>query len=329
MVRALVVSSKDAVADFADLPLSDFPDHPVTVRITHSSMNYKDALALTGRSPIVRAFPMVLGIDLAGIVETDGSSRFANGDAILATGYGLGELHWGGYSEVARLKPEWVVRRPPGLAASDAMSVGTAGLTAMLCLQALEDFGLRPEHGPVLVTGAAGGVGSLAVFFLARAGFTVAAATGRPGEETFLRSLGASEIVDRGELLKEPKMLGKERWAGAVDVAGGVVLANVLAGIRYGGAVAACGLVNSMSLPASVAPFILRGVALLGVDSVQTPADRRQRAWARIAGMIEPDRLRALTSRHAIDDAKQLAPVLLAGEVRGRVVLDVSGRERP
>lgn len=325
MIKAIVLKSKELAASPAltALNLAEYPDHSVSVRISHSSMNYKDALALTGKGPILRSFPIIPGIDLAGTVQEDRSGRFEAGDEIVATGHGLGEVHWGGYAEFGRFKPEWLLPRPPSLTAHETMAIGTAGLTAALCILALESRGVSPSQGPVLVTGAAGGVGSIAVALLAHAGFTVIAATGRPGEADFLRELGAAEIIDRQMLADEKKPLSKEQWIGAIDVAGGAILAGVLAGTKYGGTVAACGLANGMALNATVAPFILRGVGLLGIDSVMATRTQRERGWARVAADLDRAKLAALALTKRIEDAIDCAPQFLAGQVRGRIVLDL------
>ena len=322
MVRALIQRQKAGSAVWEDISEDEFPAEAVTVRVTHSALNYKDALALTGRSPIFRAFPMVGGVDLAGVVVADASGTFAAGTQVLATGHGLGETHWGGYAQLARLKPEWLIPIPDALSPLEAMTIGTAGLTAMLSVLALERFGVAKDDGPILVTGATGGVGSQAVLLLAIRGYHVVAATGRPQQEgAYLRELGAAEILDRSELEGEPKPLAKERWAAAVDVLGGRALANVLSGLRYGGAVAASGLAQSMSLPATVAPFILRSVSLLGVDSVALPRSRREEAWAHLAHMVSGGLLNCIRSLHSFSDVQSLAVDLLDQKGRGRIVL--------
>jgi acrylyl-CoA reductase (NADPH) len=322
MVRALIQRDKTSRAAWEDVSEDEFPAEAVTVRVTHSALNYKDALALTGRSPIFRAFPMVGGADLAGTVVADASGGYAPGAQVLATGHGLGETHWGGYAELARLKPEWLIPIPDTLSPVEAMTIGTAGLTAMLSVLALERFGVTKDGGPILVTGATGGVGSQAVLLLAMRGYQVVAATGRPQQEgAYLRELGAAEIMDRSELESEPKPLAKERWAAAVDVLGGRALVNVLSSLRYGGAVAASGLAQSMSLPATVAPFILRSVSLLGVDSVALPRSRREEAWAHLADMVSGGLLDRIRSLHSFSDVQSLAVDLLDQKGRGRTVL--------
>ncbi|MEE7477929.1 MDR family oxidoreductase [Methylobacterium hispanicum] len=308
---------------FRDFDEADFMDGDVTVRVTHSGLNYKDGLALTGRSPVVRRFPMIPGIDFAGVVEASADPAYRPGDAVVLTGWGVGETHLGAYAEKARVRGAWLVPLPDGLTAEQAMAIGTAGYTAMLSLMALEAHGLRPEHGPALVTGASGGVGSVAVALLARAGWHVIASTGREGEAAYLRGLGAAEIIDRAELSVPGKPLAKERWAAAVDAVGSTTLANVLAGTRADGAVAACGLAQGMDLPTSVAPFILRGVALLGINSVTTPQPKRREAWARLAAELDLDKLAAMTTRVGLQAVGRLGEEILSGKVRGRTVVTI------
>ena len=302
--------------------LPEVAEGAVRVAVSHSTLNYKDALAITGSSPVVRQFPMVPGIDLAGQVLTSQDARFQAGDAVLLNGWGVGETHWGGLAQQARVRGDWLQRLPTGLTAHDAMAIGTAGYTAMLCVMALQERGVAPAAGPVLVTGANGGVGSIAVALLARLGFEVHASTGRPQEAEHLKRLGAAQIVDRTELNAPGKPLQKERWAAAVDSVGSHTLANVCASIRYGGCVAACGLAQGLDLPASVAPFILRGVALLGIDSVYAPMARREQAWQRLAQELPRQLLQDNTQTVGLDEVIALAPRLLAGQVRGRVVVD-------
>lgn len=301
-----------------DLMLGD-----VTVAVSHSTLNYKDGLALTGRAPVVRQFPMVPGIDFAGVVEESADARFKRGDRVLLNGFGVGETHFGGYSEYARVKGAWLVPLPPRFSAAEAMAIGTAGYTAMLAVLQLESAGVTPDKGPILVTGAAGGVGSLAISILSKLGYRVLASTGRPEEESYLRELGAAEVLPRSELTCESKPLAKERWIGAIDSVGSRTLANVLASTCYGGAVAACGLAGGMDLPASVAPFILRGVSLLGVDSVQAPMPRRLRAWERLAQDVDKAKLAALSRTISLGQVRQAAEDILAGKVRGRLVVEL------
>ena len=296
----------------------------VTVRVRHSTINFKDGLAITGTSPVVRRFPMVPGIDFAGTVEQSTDPRFRSGDEVVLTGWGVGEVHMGGLAEKARVKADWLLPLPSGLTTAQTMAIGTAGLTAMLALLALERHGVTPAMGPALVTGAAGGVGSIALMLLKKAGFHVIASTGRPAEAAFLKSLGADEIIDRAELSGPGRPLGKERWAVAFDAVGSHTLANVLAQTRYGGAVAACGLAQGMDLPASVAPFILRGVSLLGIDSVMCPTALRSAAWQRLTSDLDLQRLATLTTVIGLDDAIASAHAILAGKVRGRLLVEMA-----
>jgi acrylyl-CoA reductase (NADPH) len=298
-------------------------DGDVTVAVSHTTVNYKDGLALTGSSPVVRRWPMVPGIDFAGTVSASTDERFAPGDQVVLNGWGVGETHLGGYAERARVPGGWLVPLPEAFTPAQAMAIGTAGYTAMLCVLALERHGLTSDGGPVLVTGASGGVGSVAVALLSSLGHEVIASTGRLDEADYLRSLGASEVLDRAELSEPGRPLGKERWAAAVDSVGSHTLANVLAGTRYGGTVAACGLAQGMDLPASVAPFILRGVTLAGVDSVMAPLPARLAAWDRLARDLDTSKLDAITETRPLADAPGLAPEILAGRIRGRVVLTV------
>jgi len=302
----------------------DLPEGEVLVRVSHSTLNYKDALAITGKSPVVRSFPMVPGIDFAGTVERSADARFAPGDTVLLNGWGLGETRWGGLAGYATARADWLVALPAGMTTQQAMSIGTAGYTAMLCAMALELHGVLPDAGPVLVTGANGGVGSLAIALLARRGYTVTASTGRPEEADHLHALGASAIMDRTALGAPGKPLQKENWAAAIDCVGSHTLANVLASTRYGGVVAACGLAQGMDLPATVAPFILRGVTLVGVDSVYAPLARRREAWQRLAAELPPEVVERNTRVIGLNEAVTLAPELLAGRVRGRVVVDMN-----
>jgi acrylyl-CoA reductase (NADPH) len=308
-------------ARLAELDEADLPEGSVSVDVTYSSLNYKDALAITGSAPIARSFPMVAGIDLAGVVSTSDDPDHAAGETVVATGYGLGERHWGGLAQRARLDGDWLVPLSEAFSPRQAMAIGTAGFTAMLCVLALEDHGVE---GEILVTGANGGVGSLAVAILAKLGHHVIASTGRPELADGLRELGAAEIIDRAELSEPGRPLAKERWAGAVDTVGGQTLANVCASTRYGGTVAACGNVAGMSFPGSVAPFILRAVTLAGADSVQTPRPRRLEAWRRLSSDLDPSLLDSLTSEIGLTEVLDTAHELLDGRVRGRVVVDTS-----
>jgi acrylyl-CoA reductase (NADPH) len=325
--RALVLSKSGEVveAGWRDLETSDLMDGEVLVRVSHTTINYKDGLALTGKAPVVRRWPMIPGIDLAGTVEASDHPAFKPGDPVILNGWGIGETHYGGYAGFARVRGDWLIKRPPAFSPAQAMAVGTAGYTAMLAVMALEDHGVRPDKGPVLVTGAAGGVGTVAVAVLSKLGYEVIASTGRKEQEgAFLRELGAREVIDRSELSGRPRPLGKERWQGAVDVAGSDNLANVLSMTRYGGTVAACGLAQGMDLNTSVAPFILRGVTLAGIDSVMCPKPRREAVWARLAQDLDRSKLDRLSSTRPLADVLQLAPDILAGRIRGRVVLEVA-----
>lgn len=309
---------------FKDFDEADLMDGDVTVRVTHSTVNYKDGLAMTGRSPVVRRFPMIPGIDFAGIVEHSDHGDYKPGDAVVLTGWGVGESHLGAYAQRARVKGDWLVPLPAGLSPAQAMAIGTAGYTAMLCLMALDHQGVTPDQGPALVTGASGGVGSVAVALMARAGWHVIASTGRDAEGEYLRGLGASEVLDRAELSKPGKPLAKERWAAAIDAVGSTTLANVLASTKADGAVAACGLAQGMDLPTSVAPFILRGVSLLGINSVTTPQPKRREAWARLARELDHDKLAAMTQTVPLPGVDTLAEAILEGRVRGRTVVEIA-----
>ncbi|HEY2071541.1 MAG TPA: MDR family oxidoreductase [Rhizomicrobium sp.] len=324
--KAILLTKDGGVHKAEDVELShtDLMEGDVTVAVSHSTVNYKDGLALTGRSPVVRRFPMIPGIDLAGTVAASEHPNFKPGDKVLLNGYGLSESHYGGYSEYARVKGDWLVPLPDAFTAAEAMAIGTAGYTSMLCVLALEDAHVLPEKGPVLVTGASGGVGSVAVAILAKLGYRVIASTGRVEEEAYLKDLGAAEILPRAELSGEPRMLGKERWAGAVDSVGSKTLANVLASTNYGGAVAACGLAQGMDLPTTVAPFILRGVSLLGIESVHMPMGRRKQAWERLARDLDAKKLAAMAITIGMADLRGAAEDILAGKVRGRLVVDLS-----
>lgn len=311
-------------AAWTELTSADLMDGDVDVRITHTTINYKDGLALTAKAPIIRRFPLIPGIDFAGTVTASRHADFAPGDDVILNGWGVGETHHGGYSQMARVKGAWLIKRPGGISAAECMAIGTAGYTAMLAVLALEAHDVTPPSGPVLVTGAAGGVGSIAVSVLAKLGYHVIGSTGRPQEEGFLKSLGCSEVIAREELSAPARPLGKERWAGGIDVAGSHTLANALSMTRYGGCIAAAGLAQGMDLASSVAPFILRGVTLAGIDSVMCPLPRRERAWARLATDLDKAKLRSLTVSRPLEDVVALAPEILAGKVRGRVVFEVS-----
>jgi acrylyl-CoA reductase (NADPH) len=318
-----IVKEPAYAASYSEFDDSELMDGDVTVRISHSTVNYKDGLAITGKSPVVRRFPMIPGIDFAGVVETSDHADFKPGDAVVLTGWGVGETHLGGYAERARVKGDWLVPLPAGLSPAEAMAVGTAGFTAMLSVLALEKQGMTPDRGPVLVTGAAGGVGSVAISLLAKAGWTVIASTGRAEETAFLKDLGAKDVIDRAQLSAPGKPLGKERWAAAVDCVGSHTLANVLAQTSYEGAVAACGLAQGMDLPASVAPFILRGIALLGIDSVMKPKAMRLVAWERLARDLDRKKLAELSTTIGFDEVIETGKKILEGKVRGRVIVEI------
>ncbi len=308
----------------AELTDADLMDGDVTVAVSHSTINYKDGLALTGAAPVVRRWPMIPGIDFAGVVEHSSHDGIKPGDKVVLNGWGTGETHLGGYATRARVKGDWLVPLPDAFTAAEAMAIGTAGYTSMLCVLALEKNGVTPSSGPVLVTGAAGGVGSVAIALLARLGFEVIASTGRPEEEGYLKGLGAASIIPRAELSGDPRPLNKERWAGVVDSVGSKTLANAISSTKYGGTVAACGLAAGMDLPGSVAPFILRGVTLAGIDSVMAPKAKRVEAWSRLARDLDKDKLRAMSVSVTLEEAMNMGPTILAGKVRGRVIVDVA-----
>ncbi|MEO0327191.1 MAG: MDR family oxidoreductase [Pseudomonadota bacterium] len=328
MFKAIQVSrdeDKKQSVDIVELSRDALVDGDVTVEVEATTVNYKDGLAITGKAPVVRKWPMIPGIDLAGTVVESSNSEFSTGDKVLLNGFGVGEVHWGGYSKYAKLNADWLIPLPVGISAQHAMSIGTAGYTAMLCVLALEKHGLTPDSGPIIVTGANGGVGTVAIAILSKLGYHVIASTGRVEETEFLKGLGAAEIIDRNELSQAGAPLGKERWAGGVDAVGSHTLANLLAQTKYGGAVAACGLAQGFDLPASVMPFILRGVCLLGVDSVMAPKAKRLEAWGRLGTDLDMDKLDALTTKIGFDDIIQSATDIVAGKVRGRVVVDMTG----
>ena len=325
MFQAILIEKDDAGYRAAVRELDDaqLPEGDVLVRVSHSTLNYKDALAITGQGPVVRKFPMVPGIDLVGTVESSAHPAYQAGDAVLLNGWGVGEVHWGGLAQKARLNGDWLIPLPQAFTSEQAMAIGTAGYTAMLCVLALERHGVRPADGEIVVTGAAGGVGSVAIAVLARLGYRVVAVTGRPQDAAYLQQLGASEVLDRAAFTAPGKPLGKERWAGAVDVVGSHVLANICATTRYRGVVTACGLAAGMDFPATVAPFILRGVTLAGIDSVMCPRADRLQAWQRLATDLDLAKLGAIGRTVGLSDAIPLARQLLQGEVRGRIVVDV------
>ena len=295
----------------------------VTVRIEWSTLNYKDGLAVTGKAPVVRRFPMIAGIDFAGIVEQSSHPDWKAGDQVICNGWGMGETHLGAYAEKARVKGDWLVRLPEGMSTRDAMAIGTAGYTAMLAVLALEKHGLKPADGAIAVTGAAGGVGSVATAVLSKLGYHVIASTGRMTEESYLKGLGAAEVIDRSELSGPAKPLARERWAGGIDSVGSTTLANLLSMTKYGGAIAACGLAAGMDLPSSVAPFILRGVSLLGIDSVMCPIALRKVAWGRLATDLDRSKLAEITHEIGLDEVIAAGAKILAGQVRGRIVVKI------
>ncbi len=326
MFQGILITRDDAgyQAGLQTIAETALPDGDVTVRVDWSTLNYKDGLAITGKSPVVRRFPMVPGIDFAGAVTESRHPAWRAGDYVVLNGWGVGETHWGGLAQMARVRGDWLVRLPEVFSTRQAMAIGTAGYTAMLSVLALEKHGIRPDDGEMLVTGANGGVGSVAIALLARLGYRVVASTGRTAEADYLKALGASDVIDRSELAAPGKPLGKERWAGVVDAVGSHTLANACATTRYRGAVAACGLAQGMDFPASVAPFILRGVTLYGIDSVMAPRVVREEAWQRLGRDLDPAQLDAMTREIDLGEAIATAVDLLDGKVRGRVVVDVN-----
>ena len=325
MFKALLLENADGFkASVAQVDESRLPQGDVTVAVAYSTLNFKDGLAITNKSPVVRQWPMVAGIDGAGTVLESSHPDWRAGDAFVHNGWGVGETHWGCLAEKARLKGDWLVKLPSAFTPRQAMAIGTAGYTAMLCVLALEDHGVKPEAGEVLVTGATGGVGSVAIALLSKLGYTVVAATGKASEAAYLKTLGASSIIDRATLSAPGKPFQKERWAGVVDAVGSHTLANALAQTRYGGVVAACGLAQGMDLPTTVMPFILRGVTLAGVDSVMAPLAKRQRAWARLARDLDPTLLETMVHEVPLEAAIASAQDLMDGKVRGRVVVKIA-----
>ncbi len=323
--KAVRIDKTDAgqTVGIVTLTDADLMDGDVTVKVTHSTLNYKDGLAISGKSPVVRKFPMVPGVDFAGIVESSSNPDFKVGDEVILNGWGVGEGHFGGLAEKSRVKGAWLVPLPKGLTRFQAMAIGTAGYTAMLCVMALERFGLTPDQGSVVVTGAAGGVGSVATAVLAKLGWHVIATTGRPEEADYLTALGAKEIIERKELSSPGRPLAKERWIAGVDSVGSHTLANILAATKYGGAIAACGLAQGLDLPSTVAPFILRNVALLGVESVNCPKPKRIEAWNRLVQDLDAKKLESITKKITLDEVISTASALLNGKVRGRVVVEL------
>jgi len=324
--KAILISrdeEKKQSVEMTEVNVDDLMEGDVTVAVEATTVNYKDGLAITGKSPVVRHWPMIPGIDFAGKVTASDNADFAVGDEVVLNGWGVGESHWGGYAQIARVKGDWLIKRPSGISAKQAMSIGTAGYTSMLCIMALERAGITPDKGPILVTGSNGGVGSVAISILSKLGYEVLAATRRTEEADFLKSLGASDIVDAADLSEAGRPMGKERWAGAVDAVGSHTLANVLAQTKYGGAVAACGLAQGYDLPATVMPFILRGVSLLGVDSVMAPKALRQVAWSRLEKDLDLAKLESLSTEIAFDDLIAAANDIVEGKIRGRVVATI------
>ncbi len=326
MFKGILIEKDDAGyrANLKDIDEAQLPEGDVTVRVSHSTLNYKDGLAITGKGPVVRRFPMVPGIDLVGTVESSTHADYQPGDSVLLNGWGVGEGHWGGLAQKARLKGDWLVPLPKQFSPLQAMAIGTAGYTAMLCVLALERHGVKPEHGEIVVSGAAGGVGSVAIAVLARLGYTVVAVSGRSEEADYLKRLGASEVLNRADFSSPGKPLGKERWAGAVDVVGSHTLANICATTKYRGVVTACGLAGGMDFPATVAPFILRGVTLAGIDSVMCPRPERLEAWRRLGTDLDISKLEMIGTEIALADAIPAAAKLINGEIRGRVIVDVN-----
>jgi len=316
-------SEKGTVATLTQFDEAELMEGDVTVRVEWSTVNYKDGLAVTGKAPVVRRFPMIAGIDFAGTVEQSSHPQWKPGDKVICDGWGMGETHLGAYAEKARVKGDWLVRLPEGMSARDAMAIGTAGYTAMLSVLALERHGLTPKHGPVVVTGAAGGVGSVAIAVLSKLGYSVIASTGRLSEAPYLKALGAAEVIDRNELSGPAKPLARERWAGGIDSVGSTTLANLLSMTKYGGAIAACGLAAGMDLPTSVAPFILRGVCLLGIDSVMCPIELRKTAWSRLVSDLDRAKLAEITHEIGLDGVIDAGAKILAGQVRGRIVVKI------
>jgi acrylyl-CoA reductase (NADPH) len=316
-------AEKGTVAALTQFDEAELMEGDVTVRVEWSTLNYKDGLAVTGKAPVVRRFPMIAGIDFAGTVEQSSNPQWKPGDKVICDGWGMGETHLGAYAEKARVKGDWLVRLPEGMSAREAMAIGTAGYTAMLAVLALEKHGLTPKQGPVVVTGAAGGVGSVAIAVLSKLGYAVIASTGRMSEAPYLKALGATEVIDRNELSGPAKPLARERWAGGIDSVGSTTLANLLSMTKYGGAIAACGLAAGMDLPSSVAPFILRGVCLLGIDSVMCPIEQRKIAWSRLASDLDRAKLAEITHEIGLDGVIDAGARILAGQVRGRIVVKI------
>ena len=323
--KALMIEKEEdtQTVKMVDIEDNDLMEGNVLVNVTHSTLNYKDGLAITGASPVVRSFPMIPGIDFSGIVLSSEDNKFSEGDRVVLNGYGLSESHFGGYSEKARVKSEHLLKLPENISNKQAMAIGTAGYTAMLCVLGIEDHGINPDNGVILVSGASGGVGSVAISLLSGLGYNVEASTGRLEETSYLKNLGAKSVIDRKELSEPSRPLGKERWAGAIDSVGSTTLANILSQVSYGGAVSACGLAQGMDLPSTVMPFILRGVSLLGIDSVMAPMSLRKRAWERLSKDINFEKLEDMVVEVGLDQVQELAKDILQGQVRGRVVVNI------
>ena len=323
--KALMIEKNDEnqSVEMVNIKEDDLMEGNILVNVTHSTLNYKDGLAITGASPVIRSFPMIPGIDFSGIVLSSDDKDFSEGDRVVLNGYGLSENHFGGYSEKARVKSEHLLKLPENISNMQAMAIGTAGYTAMLCVLAIEDHGINPDDGVILVSGASGGVGSVAISLLSGLGFSVEASTGRLEETSYLNNLGAKSVIDRKELSEPSRPLGKERWAGAIDSVGSTTLANILSQVSYGGAVSACGLAQGMDLPSTVMPFILRGVSLLGIDSVMAPMSLRKRAWERLSKDINFEKLEDMVVEIGLDQVQELAKDILQGQVRGRVVVNI------
>lgn len=326
MFNSILINKDDSgyQCNLTEVDEEQLPEGNVTVKVDFSTINYKDGLAITGKGPVVRRFPMVPGIDFVGSVEQSTHSDYKQGDMVVLNGWGVGEVHWGGLAQKARVNGDWLVPLPESFSARQAMSIGTAGYTAMLCVMALEEQGVTPEKGDIIVTGAAGGVGSVAISILSKLGYNIVAVTGRKEETDYVKGLGASEIIPRAELSEAGKPLGKERWAGAVDVVGSHMLANVCASTQYGGTVTACGLAGGMDFPATVAPFILRGVKLIGIDSVMCPREKRLQAWKRLGADLDPSKLEMIAHEISLSKVIDTAYQLMDGKVRGRIIVDVN-----
>ena len=326
MFNSILIDKDDSGyhCNLTEVDEAQLPEGDVTIKVEFSTLNYKDGLAITGKSPVVRRFPMVPGIDFVGTVEQSTHDDYQQGDKVVLNGWGVGEVHWGGLAQKARVNGDWLVPLPATFSARQAMSIGTAGYTAMLCVMALEEQGVTPDKGDIIVTGATGGVGSVAISILSKLGYNILAVTGRSEETDYVKGLGASEIIPRAELSEPGRALGKERWAGAVDVVGSHMLANVCANTQYGGTVTACGLAGGMEFPASVAPFILRGVKLIGIDSVMCPREKRLQAWKRLGADLDPSKLEMIAHEIGLSDAIATAHQLMDGKVRGRIIVDVN-----